>query len=310
MKSSLKTVLFAMVVSVSACGDRVSPSPTETSHPAPPKQGGASDPVAEVPQVPKAEFGKAPIVEIAMPTKYVDIIKLANELVAKGEHPRARELFEAAAKLDKKQAEPHIELARSYITTGDRALAIKAANKAVKLAPESSQAYNTLGRAELLRHGYEDALIAFRQATELNADNAWAWNNLGYTNLLLKRYQDAADALVEATSRKGATAFMWNNLGTAYEHLDELDDARVAFETGGKLGSSQAKASRKRLDGVDSIIVMRTDKPAVEHSYETAEPMPDIPDPEIDDVTEEAPEEMSDDDGAEVDEVILDDELN
>ena len=54
-----------------------------------------------------------------------------------------------------------------------------------------------------------------------------------------------------ATAKPNATGFMWNNLGTAYEQLDQLDDARVAFEAGGKLGSKEAVASRKRLEGVD-----------------------------------------------------------
>jgi len=75
---------------------------------------------------------------------------------------------------------------------------------------------------------------------------------------------------------------MWNNLGTAYEHLDQLDDARLAFEQGGKLGSKEAAASRKRLEGVDTIVVMRTDKEKpeksdelVETTYDIAEPLPE-----------------------------------
>ena len=34
---------------------------------------------------------------------------------------------------------------------------------------------------------------------------------------------------------------MFNNLGTALEHLDQLDDARMAYEAGGKLGSKEAR---------------------------------------------------------------------
>ncbi|MDQ3364070.1 MAG: tetratricopeptide repeat protein [Myxococcota bacterium] len=302
MKAQLGSILFGLLVSIAACGgDRETTNKTESTPPAS-KPGLVGEAVVEV--TPKAiTGGSEPTVELeasrrAPPTKYVDALAMGKQLVAQGEHPRARELFEAAAKLDKQEAEPHIELARSYIVTNDRALAIKSANKAVKLAPASSQAYNTLGRAELLRHGYDDAIVAFRQAAELNADNVWAWNNLGYTHLLLKQYQEAAEALVEATSRKGATTYMWNNLGTAYEHLDQLDEARVAFESGGKLGSAQALASRKRLEGVDTIVVMQDaqtlrggEGPIIEHGYEHSEPMPELP------VTEviEDPEDVSDD---------------
>ena len=87
----------------------------------------------------------------------------------------------------------------------------------------------------------------------------FAWNNLGYTELLLKQYEDAAEHLAEATSRNGATGYMFNNLGTALEHLDRLDDARMAYEAGGKLGSKEAMSSRKRLEGVTSIAVAKVD---------------------------------------------------
>jgi hypothetical protein len=50
---------------------------------------------------------------------------------------------------------------------------------------------------------------------------------------------------------------MFNNLGTALEQLDRLDEARVAYEAGGKLGSTVAMASRKRLEGVTSIAIAK-----------------------------------------------------
>jgi predicted Zn-dependent protease len=220
----------------------------------------------------------APEVAVAIPTSFAECMKLGKELAAKKNHVHARELFEAAAKLDRKASAPHVELARSYIDKAERALAIRHAKKAVKLAPESSQAYNTLGRAELLRHDYDGAELAFRQATELDKDNVWAWNNLGLVYLTQKNYQEAVNALVEATSKKGVEAYMWNNLGSAYEQLDQLDDARDAFDSGAKLGSVAAKESRKRLDGVDSIKIARTDatKGVKEPSFETSEPMPAI----------------------------------
>lgn len=307
MKSQLCSVLFAMVVSVSACGgDRREPTstePTPVSALTPSTQPALDEPTVE----PGKPVSESPILEVEVPKTYADALARGKALVDKGEHGKARDVLALAAKLDKKQSDPHIELARSYIATNERANAIKSASKAVKLAPESSQAYNTLGRAELLRHDYDGAIIAFRQATELNPDNVWAWNNLGYTFLMLKQYQDAADALVEATSRKGTTGYMWNNLGTALEHLDELDDAREAYENGGKLGSAPALASRKRLEGVDTIVVIN-DKPAVtdevtdkiddasddkiEHGYDNAEPMPE---PIVDEVTDAANDDADDD---------------
>jgi tetratricopeptide (TPR) repeat protein len=225
-------------------------------------------PVAVVEKIEKAK----PVV-----TGYDDAMTQGKQLAAQGDAIGARELFDAAAKLDRKAAAPHVELARLFIASDDRALAMAAANKAVKLAPESSQAWNTLGRANLARKSYDDAIAAFTKATELDETNVWAWNNLGFTHLEQKDYTKAAEALEQATKLPGVTGFMWNNLGTAYEQLDELDDARMAFAAGGKLGSGPALASAKRLVGVTVVAVKfeaAKQQPAVQE-YDTRETVPE-----------------------------------
>jgi tetratricopeptide (TPR) repeat protein len=268
----LSAVLFALALS--ACGG------DQPMHPAP-------DPMSFLPPSPqpvavtKVDAGVEIHIDTpkALPTKYDEALALGRELVGKGDKEGAKEMFEAAIKLDKKKAEPHIELARLFIATGERGPAVIAANKAVKLAPDSSQAWNTLGRAELARFNYDGAVTAFRQSTELNPENAWAWNNLGFTNLALKQYKEAVDALVMATTKKGVEGYMWNNLGTAYEQLDQLDNARAAFDKGGTLGSKEALASRKRLEGVKSILVVKAEPKATKDApktYEAREPMPEI----------------------------------
>jgi len=296
MKSQLSCILFSILTAgaMAACGGE-SKTPTPASHPQPVAE--PTKPAPTINQAPIAQAVVPPVVEPkkveapALPTKFVDAMAQGKELAAKGDHARARELFETAIKLDKKKADPHIELARLFITTGDRGPAIVAANKAIKLAPDSSQAWNTLGRAELARFNYDGAITAFHKATELNADNVWAWNNIGFAELQLKHYQNAVDALVEATSKKGAEGYMFNNLGTALEQLDQLDDARTAYEKGGALGSKEATSSRKRLEGVKTLVVTATkldsepkksaDAPK---TYEAREPMPELKDQVNDEV--------------------------
>jgi Flp pilus assembly protein TadD len=300
MKSQFRCILFALLAVPAACGGDRSTSTASSGDTSrvvkpvvtPPDTVAKPEPPVAVPA--KVELKAEPKV----PTTYSETLEQGKAAAASGDRAHARELFEAASKLDKKAVEPHIELSRLFIAMGERHLAIAAANKAVKLAPESSQAYNTLGRAELARFSYDDAIAAFHKATELNADNVWAWNNLGFTHLQLKHYQEAVDALGEATSRTGAEGYMWNNLGTAHEQLGQLDDARTAFENGGKLGSKEALASRKRLEGVKTIVVMTTDKPArpdgakFDGGYDLAEPMP-----AVEPVTEAADAEPVDDSG-------------
>jgi len=257
MKSINRSFLFALLVATAGCGgDNASRG---------------VDPMSYMPKLPTAPLQQLPVaaqepvkvepVVRVMPTKYDDALAQGRELAAKGDTKGAIEMFEAAIKLDKKHADPHIELARIYIASNERGLAIAAANKGVKLAPLSSLAWNTKGRAELNRFDYDAAIEAFSKAVELNRDNVWAWNNLGYTELQLKKYDEAVEHLTEATSRAGATGFMFNNLGTALEQLDRLDEARTAFEAGSKLGSKESVASRKRLEGVKTIAIAKQDEP-------------------------------------------------
>lgn len=288
MKSQLRCILFALLA-VPACSGSQQSS-TVSSEPAP-----VVAPVARVPEAPAASpaapVPPAPVAAVAVaPSSYGEALALGKAKAAAGDLPGARDLLEAAAKLDRKAAEPHIELTRVFVAMGARGRAVSAAHKAVKLAPASSAAFNALGRAELARFNYDNAIAAFRKSTELAPDNIWAWNNLGFTYLQLEHYEEAVEPLVEATSRKGAESYMWNNLGTAYEHLDQLDDARAAFEAGGKLGSKEAVASRKRLQGVKTI-AMAGVPPAVkvEAAAEAAgaetddvgvEQAPPVPEPE------------------------------
>jgi tetratricopeptide (TPR) repeat protein len=308
MRIPLRSLLFALVLP--ACGgDREAPTvttPTITEHPpetrtasSVPPPGGVS--VAE----PQVKIESVHAIAAAIPTSFDDAMTQGRALAEKGEHAGALELFAAAIELDARRAEPHLELARLHIAMNAKAQAVIEANKAVKLAPSSSQAWNTKGRAELLRFSYDDAIAAFTKATELNHDNVWAWNNLGYTQLQLKKYGEAVVSLTEATTRKGAAGYMFNNLGTALEQLDRLDEARLAFEQGGKLGSKESLASRKRLDGVKSIALAKQDTRGKievdDHTFELDEGKPEDARPAGDDpqpaTDEDAPAEPKPDTG-------------
>jgi tetratricopeptide (TPR) repeat protein len=318
MKSQFRCILFALIAVPAACGGDRSTQATSSGDSLVAKQAvtpAPSDGKPEPSPLPaNVEPARPEPARPAAPTTYSETLAQGKAAAVSGDRARARELFEAASKLDKKAAEPHIELSRLFITMGERHLAITAANKAVKLAG-SSQAYNTLGRAELARFSYDDAMAAFHKAVELSPDNVWAWNNLGLAHLQLKHYQEASEALAEATSRTGAEGYMWNNLGTAFEQLGQLDDARTAYENGGKLGSKEALASRKRLEGVKTIVVMKTEKPSTRSAgakgtdtgYDLAEPMPESGEPANAMPEPTEPAEASDADPAESDDTKPDD---
>jgi tetratricopeptide (TPR) repeat protein len=294
MKTQLRSILFALILPTSllACGGDRNETPNVSVTSFLPKIEDFQQ-VNVVAETPKAEPMPVKVVldEHPIPTRYDVALTEGRALAEKGDHEGARAMFEAAIKLDKKKAEPHIELARLFIATGDKGMAVVAANRGVKLAPMSSRAWNTKGRAELNRFEYDKAIEAFTKSVELDKDNVWAWNNLGFTELQLKKYDIAAEHFAEATSRKGATGYMFNNLGTALEQLDRLDEARKAFAAGGTLGSKEAVASAKRLEGVKSIAIAKEEhKDKVEklgESYEldegtTDEDKVDTSDPDAD----------------------------
>lgn len=190
------------------------------------------------------------------PPTYEQVLEQGREFAAKGKDyfPAAIDRFEFASRIHSRAAQPHIELARIAIASKDTADANREANAAVELAPRSSKAWNTKGRAELSRRNYDAAIAAFAQAIQLNPNNVWARNNLGYTALLQKNFELAVHHLEQATKRKNsATGYMFNNLGLAREHLDRLDEARVAYKEGAQRGSKEAAASYKRLEGVKTL---------------------------------------------------------
>lgn len=303
MKIQVRSILFALVLPVAACGSDREKRAVDfqlSDYVVQPKS--EAQPIAKTPVMTGTDL-KMVDVTTRMPTKVDELLKEGTKLVAAGKFGDAKTMFDAALKLDKKNVDVHIEIARMYISMKEKGLAVAAANKAVKLAPLSSLAWNTKGRAELTAHKYEEAIEAFTKAVELNDSNVFAWNNLGYTELLLKRYEDAAAHLAEATSRPGATGYMFNNLGTALEQLDRLDEARDAYESGGKLGSSVAASSRKRLEGVDSIVTVAVADP--DHHDEVRGEGPRIKEYELvnegDLIEEEStfPPTEGDDDGSE-----------
>jgi tetratricopeptide (TPR) repeat protein len=268
----MKKLLFAAMLAACGGDERVAVDPMSFMPTLPP---------VEAPVV--AELATQAIAPVAAPTpaptQFDDALQQGRALAAKGDRDGAVTMFEAAIKLDKKRAEPHVELARIYIAESQRGLAVAASKKATKLAPLSSQAWNTQGRAELTAFDYDAAIEAFSRACELDQNNVWAWNNLGLTELQLKKYDEAVEHLTEATSRKGATGYMYNNLGTALEQLGRFDEARLAFDSGGQLGSREAASSRKRLEGVTSVAKAEAKpepKKVDAQTFDHGEDMPEI----------------------------------
>src|SRR5262245_43255843 len=130
MKSQFRCILFALIALPAACGsEHPASTPSKPASvdrtPVPPPTAVAPAPVAPEVKPPVAEVVPVAPVPVA-PTTFSEAIAQGKAAVAHGDHARARELFEAAVKLDKKSAEPHIELTRLFVATGERGLAMAA----------------------------------------------------------------------------------------------------------------------------------------------------------------------------------------
>ena len=119
MKVQFRSILFALVVPVAACGGDREPQAVTTQLQSIQvgTEGARAGDHADVAvgQLPKVVEVNAPL-----PTKYDEALAKGRELIAKGSYGDAKEMLESAIMLDKKKAEPHIEMARLYIATARR----------------------------------------------------------------------------------------------------------------------------------------------------------------------------------------------
>src|SRR5450755_1663498 len=114
MKSIKRSMFCALLFSVAACGSdstqRVDPMSLMPKLPVERQQ--------VMPVAANSDQPKAIEPAIVMPTKFDDAIEQGRALASKSDNANAKLMFEAAIKLDKKRAEPHMELAKLYITSG------------------------------------------------------------------------------------------------------------------------------------------------------------------------------------------------
>src|SRR5262249_9667890 len=97
------------------------PAPPPARGSRPPGRGRAAwAPPPAPPAAPAAPAAVAAVAPPAVaPATYADALAQGKAAEASGDHAQARQLLEAAAKLDRKAAEPHLELARVFIATGE-----------------------------------------------------------------------------------------------------------------------------------------------------------------------------------------------
>jgi tetratricopeptide (TPR) repeat protein len=109
------------------------------------------------------------------------------------------------------------------------------------------------GRALYRQGDYYGAAERLAEAVSLAPEKAAYHSLYGLALLKTEDYYSAADEFLAAIERGLSTAKTWNNLGMAYEHMDQLDDARSAYRKAAQKGSPYAPLHLERLKDVKSL---------------------------------------------------------
>ena len=114
---------------------------------------------------------------------------------------------------------------------------------------------NKEGLALLKQKKFYEASDAFYRATELDPDNAHYHNQYGLAALKSDDPFFAIDEFKLALELGLNKGFVWNNLGMAYEHTNQLDEARNAYMRASQKGHTAAEKNYQRIKNVKSLKV-------------------------------------------------------
>jgi tetratricopeptide (TPR) repeat protein len=137
--------------------------------------------------------------------------------------------YNAAVRLDARDAAGYEGLARVWRDWGLPQLALGDAHRAVYFAPASAAVHNTLGTVMQALGRHEDARAAYELASWLDARASYAFNNLCYLSFLDGRTEGAIVACRRALSLDPTLTAARNNLALAYAASGRMDLAQTEF---------------------------------------------------------------------------------
>ncbi|MCQ4575509.1 MAG: tetratricopeptide repeat protein [Candidatus Brocadiales bacterium] len=148
------------------------------------------------------------------------LIKLGDELYAKGEYPAATEVYTSAIEIETEDTDLYHRLGRSFIKTSQHDKAIPVYEKVVKMLGKN-------GPTEKLRQAH---------------------NNLGWLYTQKNRFNEAELAYLRAIKADPGYANAYYNLGLLYDlYLEDEIGAIEAFEKYIELKGQKSDSVRKRL---------------------------------------------------------------
>ena len=137
--------------------------------------------------------------------------------------------YDAAVKLNARDAAGYDGRARVWRDWGLPQLALGDAHRAVYFAPASAAVHNTFGTVMQALGRHEDARAAYELASWLDAEASYAFNNLCYLSFLDGRTERAIVACRRALALDPTLTAARNNLALAYAASGRMDLAQTEF---------------------------------------------------------------------------------
>ena len=103
--------------------------------------------------------------------------------------------------------------------------------------------WNEKGNIHFQNKDFDHAIAAYNKAIELDRSFGWAYGNLAFTYLTMGKYAEAlllyerSTSLLETPQEKAAA---WNSLGNIHRHLNEYEEARLAYQTADEIDPQNA----------------------------------------------------------------------
>ncbi|HEY0075896.1 MAG TPA: tetratricopeptide repeat protein [Abditibacteriaceae bacterium] len=157
---------------------------------------------------------------------------LANLLSWEGDFASAAPIYSDLLKSDPNNLKVRLALADALTFSNRAALAIPEYEAALKLSPESPEGRLGLGRALTLAGRYDEAIALLTPLTQAQPDNVEALNMLGVAQMSARPGAAVAtfESLLKLQDQPAARAATLANIGDLRVKLNQLDEARAAYD--------------------------------------------------------------------------------
>lgn len=160
----------------------------------------------------------------------------ADEIPAKKEDQPAKDPNHEAMLLGNRDYHPTtwMEKGRVLYLGGNYSEAIQAFFKATRISPDEASIWFNLGMSYYQNRQYNEALIVFLEAHRLKADEKYLYHAcLSYFKV--GEIHQAIQHLRSLLANNVKHAYAWKLLAQSYEHLEQFQEAKTAYQKAYKL---------------------------------------------------------------------------